>query len=65
MRIRGEERERNASMGQPRFELGSRAPKARRIPGYPTAPCAVFCSVPPLGLLPFAFPHNNLKDMPE
>ena len=41
MRIRGEERERNASMGQPRFELGSRAPKARRIPGYPTAPCAV------------------------
>ena len=63
MRIGREERERNTSMGQPRFELGSRAPKARRIPGYPTAPCAVF----PLGasLASSAFPHNNLKDVPE
>jgi len=25
----------------------------------------VFCLVPPLGFLPFAFPHNNLKDVPE
>ena len=65
MRIRGEERERNASMGQPRFELGSRAPKARRIPGYPTAPlCGVLLGAS-LGFLPFAFPHNNLKDVPE
>lgn len=63
MRIRGEERERNArSMGQPRFELGSRAPKARRIPGYPTAPCVLLCA----SLASSAFPHyNNLKDVPE
>jgi len=25
----------------------------------------VFRLVPPLGFLPFAFPHNNLKDVPE